>query len=177
MHDRRVHCRCLTNEEFLAAVEAHEVLVLVNFFQGSLMAASRVQCLRRILVALPHLGVISSGSRLLSTEVADAAGSSEELLRPSGEDGGRKVVGKELAMMRREYEEQMSELRKKFAAEEERKRKEKRHVEIITRERINVEKEKRLVLKKEKSQIRAREVAEEMKALRARLVSADYNLC
>lgn len=75
-------------------------------------------------------------------------------------------------MMRRDYEKQISELRKKFAADEERKRKEKRQVELITRERIVVEKEKRLALKKEKSQIRAVEVAEEMQSLRAKLVSA-----
>jgi len=126
------------------------------------MAASRVQCLRRILVQ-PHSGAIS---RLLSTEVADATGSPV-----ASSDGGRKVkvVGKELALMRREYEKQMSELRKKFAAEEERKRKEKRQVELITRERILVEKEKRLVIKKERSEIRALEVVEESKSLQARL--------
>jgi hypothetical protein len=89
---------------------------------------------------------------------------------PTGSsDGGKKVVGKELTVMRRDYEKQISELRKKFAADEERKRKEKRQVELITRERIVVEKEKRLVLKKEKSQIRAVEVAEEMQSLRAKL--------
>lgn len=86
-----------------------------------------------------------------------------------GSNGGKKVVGQELAMMRREYEKQMSDLRKKFTADEERRKKEKRQMELITRERIMVEKEKRLALKKEKSQIRAVEVAEEMKALRARL--------
>lgn len=126
------------------------------------MAASRVQCLRRLLrepreVLGGVLPVLVSGSRLLSTE--------------STGDREAKVVGKELAMMRREYEKQMSELRKKYAAEEERKRKEKRQVELVTRERIAVEKEKRLAIKKEKSEIRAVEVAEEIKALRARLVS------
>lgn len=121
------------------------------------MAASRVQCLRRILLE-PHVGVVSSGWRLMS------AGAVE-----SDRDGGRKVVGQDLAMMRREYEKQISELRKKYAAEEERKRKEKRQVEVVMRERIAVEKEKRLVIKKEKAQIRAVEVAEEMKILRTRL--------
>ena len=123
------------------------------------MAASRVQCLRRILLE-PRVGVVSSGWRLTS------AGAVE-----SDRDGGRKVVGQDLAMMRREYEKQISELRKKYAAEEERKRKEKRQVEVVMRERIAVEKERRLVIKKEKAQIRAVEVAEEMKILRARLVS------
>ena len=132
---------------------------------GSLMAASRVQCLRRILVE-PRFG-----ARLLSTGLADASSPA----RVEGGNGGVKVVGKELAVMRREYEKQISELRKKFAAEEERKKKEQRQVELVMRERIAVEKEKRLALKKEKSQIRALEVVEETKALRARLVSGFPN--
>ncbi|KAG0610946.1 hypothetical protein M758_7G102700 [Ceratodon purpureus] len=127
------------------------------------MAVSRVQCLRRMMLLEPRVvGVMSSGSRLMSTEMGDA-----EAMKVVG--GGGKVVGQELAMMRREYEKQMSELRKKYAAERERKEKEKRQVELVTRERIEAEKVKRLALKKEKSAIRAVEVAEEMKALRARL--------
>lgn len=134
------------------------------------MAVSRVPYLHRILE--PHLRSAVLGFRFLSTEPISSSVSTSEAVAqaPPPSKNDRKVVGRELAMMRREYEKQIAELRKKYAAEEERKRKEKEMVERITRERIVVEKEKRLVLKKERSQIRAVEVEQEQRSLRATLV-------
>lgn len=133
------------------------------------MAVSRVPYLHRILE--PHLRSAVLGFRFLSSELSSSVSPSEAVAQaPPPSKNDRKVVGRELAMMRREYEKQIAELRKKYAAEEERKRKEKEMVERITRERIVVEKEKRLVLKKERSQIRAVEVEQEQRSLRATLV-------
>lgn len=139
------------------------------------MAVLRVPYLHRILE--PNLRSVVLGFRFLSTELSRPVSSSEAVAQtPSPAKNDRKVVGRELAMMRREYEKQIAELRKKYAAEEERKRKEKEMVERITRERIVVEKEKRLVLKKERSQIRAVEVEQEQRSLRATLVRFTFQL-
>jgi hypothetical protein len=84
--------------------------------------------------------------------------------------GSGTVVGRSLALYRREYDRQIAELRKKYAAEQERKKREETQVKKLERERIMSEKAQRLVIKKQQAEIRAREVEEEAKALRLTLV-------
>ncbi len=84
--------------------------------------------------------------------------------------GSGTVVGRSLALYRREYDRQIAELRKKYAAEQERKKREEMQVKKLERERIMLEKAHRLVIKKQQAEIRAREVEEEAKALRLTLV-------
>jgi hypothetical protein len=84
--------------------------------------------------------------------------------------GSGTVVGRSLALYRREYDRQIAELRKKYAAEQERKKREEMQVKKLERERIMLEKAQRLVIKKQQAEIRAREVEEEAKALRLTLV-------
>jgi hypothetical protein len=84
--------------------------------------------------------------------------------------GSGTVVGRSLALYRREYDRQIAELRKKYAAEQERKKREEMQVKKLERERIVLEKAQRLVIKKQQAEIRAREVEEEAKALRLTLV-------
>ncbi|CAK9203194.1 unnamed protein product [Sphagnum troendelagicum] len=83
--------------------------------------------------------------------------------------GSGTVVGRSLALYRREYDRQIAELRKKYAAEQERKKREEMQVKKLERERIMLEKAQRLVIKKQQAEIRAREVEEEAKALRLTL--------
>ncbi|CAM6035294.1 unnamed protein product [Sphagnum compactum] len=84
-------------------------------------------------------------------------------------EGSGTVVGRSLALYRREYDRQIAELRKKYAAEQERKKREEMQVKKLERERIMLEKAQRLVIKKQQAEIRAREVEEEAKALRLTL--------
>jgi hypothetical protein len=93
-------------------------------------------------------------------------GSSSSVFRK----GSGTVVGRSLALYRREYDRQIAELRKKYAAEQERKKREEMQVKKLERERIMLEKAQRLVIKKQQAEIRAREVEEEAKALRLTLV-------
>jgi hypothetical protein len=81
-----------------------------------------------------------------------------------------------LALYRREYDRQIAELRKKYAAEQERKKREEMQVKKLERERIMLEKAQRLVIKKQQAEIRAREVEEEAKALRLTLVRCVFFL-
>jgi hypothetical protein len=90
--------------------------------------------------------------------------------------GSGTVVGRSLALYRREYDRQIAELRKKYAAEQERKKREEMQVKKLERERIMLEKAQRLVIKKQQAEIRAREVEEEAKALRLTLVRCVYFL-
>ncbi|CAK9863816.1 unnamed protein product [Sphagnum jensenii] len=122
-------------------------------------------------------GIAGFGSRFLSEGVLESSSGSAvsgESRRSSSSSsvfrkGSGTVVGRSLALYRREYDRQIAELRKKYAAEQERKKREEMQVKKLERERIMLEKAQRLVIKKQQAEIRAREVEEEAKALRLTL--------